>query len=300
MNVTASVSFNRCGPKMFVQRKPPAFLSARGAPPTLALAGDSRSLGPQALRQISGSSTFRRIHKVRSAGRMPTKNTPRQPHRGMISQRHDGGRAVADRPRALHEPERLAAMLGRPRLGHERRAAGPLPAEAEAEQDAEDRKLGHVLRETARRGEDRVDQHARHERARPAVAIGDDTEDHPAGGGRDERGGAEQAGGLLGHAQLGDDRREDERSRASRRTSRASSPSEAAMSARRAAGEPCATSQTPRVRPAGWLGANGAHRQPGRFEPFCAAVGSTRASLACRRGCRSSRRASGCRGRPRR
>ena len=33
-------------------------------------------------RQIAGSSTLRRTHSVNSAGRIPTKNTPRQPHTG--------------------------------------------------------------------------------------------------------------------------------------------------------------------------------------------------------------------------
>ena len=36
-----------------------------------------------ALRHIFGSSRFRRIHSVKSAGSTPTKNTPRQPQSGM-------------------------------------------------------------------------------------------------------------------------------------------------------------------------------------------------------------------------
>src|SRR5262245_43924871 len=35
-----------------------------------------------AFRQICGSSTRARTHKVRKAGRIPTKNTTRHPHRG--------------------------------------------------------------------------------------------------------------------------------------------------------------------------------------------------------------------------
>ena len=48
------------------------------------------------------------------------------------------------------KPERLPAVFGRPRFRHERRAAGPLAAHADAEQQAEDRELPDVLREPAR------------------------------------------------------------------------------------------------------------------------------------------------------
>ena len=71
-------------------------------------------------------------------------------------------------------------MLGRPRLGDERRAARPLAAHAEAEEDPEDRELRDGLREAARRREHRVDQDAPDQRPRPAVPVGDDAEDHAA------------------------------------------------------------------------------------------------------------------------
>ncbi len=123
----------------------------------------------------------------------------------------DRGGGVADRPRALHESECLAAMLGGPRLGHQRRAAGPLTAHAQAEQDAEDGELPHRLREAARRGEHRVDEDASHQRPRPAEPVGDHPEDHPSrrGGEQGER--SEQSGGFRVHRQVPHERNQDER-----------------------------------------------------------------------------------------
>ena len=102
-------------------------------------------------------------------------------------------------------------MLGRPGLGHQGRAARPFAAHADAEQDSECRQLGGGVRQTARGGEHRVDDHAGHERARSAVPIGDDAEEEAAGGGGKERGRTDGAGGLPRDAQVGDDRREEQR-----------------------------------------------------------------------------------------
>ena len=61
----------------------------------------------------------------------------------------------------------------------------------------ETRRAAGGCRQAARRGEHRVDDDARHQRARAAVAIGDDAKDEAAGGGREERAGANRAGRRL-------------------------------------------------------------------------------------------------------
>ena len=131
-------------------------------------------------------------------------------HHDQVDQR---GEAVADRPRALHERERLAAMPRRKRFRHQRRAGRPLAAHAEAEADAEDRELQHRLREAAGGGEDRVDQDRAHQRALAAEPIGDHAEDDAAGGGGEQRDRSEQAVGLKRQMQrrIVDQRRADHR-----------------------------------------------------------------------------------------
>src|SRR5262245_3202620 len=54
---------------------------------------------------------------------------------------HDSREHESDRPCALHEAERFAAMTIRIRLRDEGGAARPLTAHAEAEKNAEDREL---------------------------------------------------------------------------------------------------------------------------------------------------------------
>src|SRR5450830_1940335 len=102
-----------------------------------------------------------------------------------VSADEHGGR-VSDRPAALHEAERLAAMRGGPRLRHERGAARPDTAHPEAEEDAEDHELLEGPGEAARRREHRVERDAQHQRARAPEPIGDPSEADAAGGGRDE------------------------------------------------------------------------------------------------------------------
>ena len=66
-------------------------------------------------------------------------------------------------------------------------------------------------RQAARRGEHRVDGHARHQRARAAVPVGDDAEEKAAGRGGEERDRADGAGRLPRDPEVRDDRREQQR-----------------------------------------------------------------------------------------
>src|SRR5580700_2370214 len=56
----------------------------------------------------------------------------------------------------LHEADAAAAILVADDLAHQYRAGGPLAAESEPVQAAQDEELGEVLREGAQKGEDRV------------------------------------------------------------------------------------------------------------------------------------------------
>ena len=68
------------------------------------------------------------------------------------------------------------------------------------------------VREAAARGEDRVDEHARHQRARAAVAIGDDAEGQAAGGGGEEhRPSRSRRRSAVVMPEVRDDRREQQR-----------------------------------------------------------------------------------------
>ena len=124
----------------------------------------------------------------------------------------DGGRgAVADRPGALHQAERLAAIARAPRFGDQRRAARPLAAHAEAQADAAERQLPHGLGEAAEEREHRVDEDAPDQRPRPSEAIGDDAEADAAGGGGEQGDRSEQPRGgrrqrEVAH-QVGEDQR---------------------------------------------------------------------------------------------
>ena len=135
----------------------------------------------------SGSSTF-----LRDPDREERGQHADQEHAAPPPDRHDdevdrGRQTVADRPRALDERERLAAMARRKRLGNQRHAGGPLAPHPEAEQDAEHGELRDHLRQPARRREDQVNQHRRHQRALPADAVGDDAKGHAARRRRQQR-----------------------------------------------------------------------------------------------------------------
>ncbi len=106
--------------------------------------------------------------------------------------RDDGGGREADRPRALHDPERLAAVFGRPGLGHQRGPARPLATHADPEQGAEQHQVPGRLCETAGAGEHRVDQDAADQGAGAAVAVGNHAEQDSAERGGDERGRPDQ------------------------------------------------------------------------------------------------------------
>ena len=178
-------------------------------------------------------------------------------------------------------------MLGRPRLRHERRAARPLAAHAEAEADAEDDELRERRREPARRGEDRIEHDAQHQRARAPESIGDPAEADAAGGGGEQRRPTERAAGARSRVQ-GPARTAGSTS-ANSMTSNASSihPSPAAMTARRPSGVAFAPPGHQRVtrsatpRPTRSL-------TPARSSPREARA-SAPARPACRRACRSCR-----------
>ena len=106
---------------------------------------------------------------------------------------HERREAVADRPRALHERQRLAPVTRGKRFRHERRPRRPLPAHPEAEHDAEHGQLERRLREAAGGGEDRVDQDRRDQRARPANPVGDHAEDDAPDGRGEQRDGSKDA-----------------------------------------------------------------------------------------------------------
>ncbi len=107
------------------------------------------------------------------------------------------GQRVADRPRALHERERLAAMLGRPCFGDERRAARPFASHSQSETDAKQDELSERRRKPAGRREHRIQHDARHQRARSTESIGNPAEPHAAGSGGQKRDGSERAARLL-------------------------------------------------------------------------------------------------------
>ena len=109
--------------------------------------------------------------------------------RAPTEMRHDEGHharteRVADGPGALHERERLGTVLCGPHLRDQRGAGGPLPAHAEAKNDAAEHEFGGRSREATERGGDGVDQHAGGEGTRTAEAVGEPAEaDAPDGRG---------------------------------------------------------------------------------------------------------------------
>ena len=132
---------------------------------------DCACRAPFAARQISGSRPFAgpRSSRRREGCRRKTRRASRRP-----AERNNSPprRARSRSPSALcMKRERFATMFGGPRLGHERRAARPLAAHAEAQADAEDDECAKRRREPARRGEDGIEHDARHQRARAAESI---------------------------------------------------------------------------------------------------------------------------------
>ena len=160
MNVTASVSFTGAG--------------RRSSPETAAACAGAhrprsrRDRAARRSRQISGSSTMspdpQREQRRQNADEEHRAPAPPRQHDQPVT----SGGAVPDRPRALHEAQRLAAMLGRPRFGRRARRRSPIRRRTRGREHSEERELDDVLREAAGRGEHRVDQHARHQRAGPA------------------------------------------------------------------------------------------------------------------------------------
>ena len=118
----------------------------------------------------------------------------------------DDGERPADRPRALDHAERLAARLGLDQLGHEDRADGPLAAEADALEDAEDHQHLVARGEAGQEREDGVDADGQHQRARAADAVGEDAAEDAADRGGRERDGGERAGGALADVERRADR----------------------------------------------------------------------------------------------
>ena len=130
---------------------------------------------------------------VRKAGRIPDEEHRPPSVRRLDEAVHHGGRRVADGPPALHQAERLAPMLRRPALGHQGRAARPLAAHPEPEQDAEGHELPERAGKAAGRREDGIDDHAEHQRARPPEPIGNPAEHQAAGRTGHERDRSEHA-----------------------------------------------------------------------------------------------------------
>ena len=122
----------------------------------------------------------------------------------------DGGNAVADGPAALHDAERLAAVLLGPGLADEGGAAGPFPAHAKAEEDAEYGELPDVLGEAAREGKDRIEQDAEDRaRVRPSWSARTPNTRPPTAEARQGQGG-QQTARLTRQPEVLTDGREDE------------------------------------------------------------------------------------------
>ncbi len=93
-------------------------------------------------------------------------------------------------------------MLGGPRFGHERRAAGPLATHSQAKEQAKHGELDDVLCQAAGRGKDGVDQDAERKRPRPPPAVSDEAEKDATGCGGCEGERAEKTTGRAVHAQV--------------------------------------------------------------------------------------------------
>ena len=76
-------------------------------------------------------------------------------------------------------------MLVAPGFRHQRGAAGPFAAHAEAEQDTKNCELDDVSRKATGRSEDSIDQYAPDKRLDATEAVRDDAEGQAAGSRRD-------------------------------------------------------------------------------------------------------------------
>ena len=128
-------------------------------------------------------------HPKRNQGGQNAGEEHRPPAEARHHQRdHTRTQCVANRPGALHQRKRLAAVLRRPGLGDQGSARGPFPTHAEAQQHTADHQLRGCLRETAQSSADGINQHAPNKRPHPAKPVGKPAEAHPAGCRGNERG----------------------------------------------------------------------------------------------------------------
>lgn len=100
----------------------------------------------------------------------------------------------ADRPAALYQPDRLAAMCGRDDLADQHGAHRPFAAEPEPLQRAKHEDLLEVLREADRERADREPQDRALQYLDPSVAIREDAGNPAAHRRENQRHGAQQAG----------------------------------------------------------------------------------------------------------
>ena len=131
-------------------------------------------------------------HEERDACRQQTEQEHVAPGRfgtaGEIYALHligdDRGQKQSERCGRIQERARLdTALLGHD-FRHHRCTCGPLPADAERRDDAEEHERCHVRRERTRSRSNRIHQHRQEQRSRAAEPIGDATEkdaaDRPA------------------------------------------------------------------------------------------------------------------------
>jgi hypothetical protein len=122
----------------------------------------------------------------------------------------DGGQPPAERPSGLDGAYGSAAVTGADRLADEHGADGPLAAEAQALQSADDEELGEVLREAAEEGEEGEPDDGELQDADAAEAVGGETGGPSSDGGKQRGRGAEQAGLAFADVPEQDKRRQDE------------------------------------------------------------------------------------------
>ena len=117
--------------------------------------------------------------------------------------------ARAEGRAGLHKADAAAAILVANDLTHQYRAGGPLAAEAEPVQAAQDEQLGEILGKGAQEGEDRIPQDRDLQHAHAAEAVGERA-GKPAAERRGHDGdGADRAGGAGRHAPYRNDRGHD-------------------------------------------------------------------------------------------
>ena len=107
----------------------------------------------------------------------------------------DAGRdEPADAPEALEQDDEAAAQMARRVLAHERRGDRQLPAEAEADEEAEDEQRLIAPSKSAEPCRDAVEQHRDGEDLLAADAVGDRAGEHSAERHADETNRANPAG----------------------------------------------------------------------------------------------------------